>query len=175
MEPGGKKASWISRSGWMLYLTRDQSSSYHLSLPRGTRFCRLVPSLWVWFSSYIPFRRGNEVGGGGQEEYEETMITVTVWKVHSASHDSLIVLLKITHSAGWQVPSHHGHALETSSVTPACRWGRVSALCCYSCGGGFIPRCHLFRLRSPAQLLTPHIHFHHQEKSESRGGRRKEK
>lgn len=44
------------------------------------------------------------MGGGGQEEYEETMITVTVWKVHSASHDSLIVLLKIAHSRGDRFP-----------------------------------------------------------------------
>lgn len=34
-----KKAFWISHSSCMLYLTQAQSSSYHLSLLRGTRFC----------------------------------------------------------------------------------------------------------------------------------------
>lgn len=31
------------------------------------------------------------------------MVTVTVWKVHPASHDSVIVLLKITHSSASRV------------------------------------------------------------------------
>lgn len=119
MEPRGK-AFCISHSSWMLYLTQDQSSSYHLSLPRGTRVYRLVQLPWAWFVNCTPFLRGN----GGGDEYEKTMITVTVWKVRLASHNSDIAPKTLPGDCTlteWQVSSHHRHALERPGVTPGCR------------------------------------------------------
>lgn len=118
MKPRGK-AFCVSRSSGMPYLTPDQSSSYHLSLPRGTRVCGLVQLPWAWFVNCTPFLRGN-VG----DEFEKTMITVTVWKLGLASDDcdiapeALPVDCSLTERP---VSSHHRHVLETPDVTPGCR------------------------------------------------------
>lgn len=55
-----EKPSAYYHASWMLYLTQDQPSWYHLSLPSGSRVCRLVqPDLWI---AHL-FQR--KLGGGG--------------------------------------------------------------------------------------------------------------
>lgn len=122
MEPRGK-AFCISHSSWMLYLTLDQSSLYHLSLPRApgsADWCScLEPDLWT---AHLFWEEMGWRGGG--DEYETTMITVTVWKVCLASHDSYIAPEALPEDCTltkWQVSSHHCHVLETPGVTPGCR------------------------------------------------------
>lgn len=149
MEPRGK-AFCISHSSWMLYLTLDQSSLYHLSLPRGTRVCRLVQLPWAWFVNCTPFLRGTGLEGWGW----------WIWDNDDNSNSleslfSITWLLYSSWSAAWRLHAHKMTSFISSlsragdaRCDPGVSAGHVSVLRCYSCAGGFIPRCHLLRLHS---------------------------
>lgn len=151
MEPEGK-AFWISHFSWMLYLTQDQSSSYHLSLPRGSRVCRLVHEPDFWTEHLFT----EEMKGGGrewrQDEYEKTMTTVTVWKIRLASHDSDIA--PEASPGDWKHSQDDGfHLISVTRWRPPVWPWRVGRVMCHfstaaAAPGGFISRRHRLPSRS---------------------------
>lgn len=58
--------------------------------------CAVAVSTFFWLNTFSQ----RIWRGRGMRKW---MVTVTVWKVHPASHDSVIVLLKITHSSASRV------------------------------------------------------------------------
>lgn len=108
-----KKAFWISHSSCMLYLTRAQSSSYHLSLLRGTRFCTQL--LWGHFSDQTPFHRGYEEMNDNSNCLESS--SSVTWLSNGAPEDYTLV----------SVPCQRRPAWPRSAGVVVCQFSAVTA------------------------------------------------